>query len=178
RIEGFRDWVGFSTQHPGVDPRAQARNFADDLGELSVAEALVPGLRPGETVHVGGDAHAPMRPGTNDPLTSFDLTVQGPHGQRNIEVYSPSGAPSHGQLGTAINHARDKIVRDPTLPAGLHTQGSIEAAVRLGWPPATNRAGGGDVVTAPNGDVSIHTADGRIINRGNFFEDYVNTLNS
>lgn len=177
RIQGFRDWVGFSTQRPGVDPQAQARNLADDLGELQVAQALTPGLRPGESVHVGGDAHAPNRPGTTDPLTSFDLTVQGPHGQRNIEVYSPSGPPQHGQLGAAINHARDKIVRDPTLPAGLHTQGSIEAAVRLGWPPPVNQTGGGRVVTAPNGDVRIHTRDGRTIDRGNFFDDYVNTLN-
>ena len=177
RLTGFNDWVRFSTnQRPGVDPASQARNFRDDLGELTVARSLAGELRPGETVRVGNDANALTRP-NGDALPSYDLRIEGPN-PRNIEVYSPAGnRPSPSDLSGAINHAQAKIIADPSLPAGHQTTGSVEGAVRVQWPPANNSTRAGTVETAKNGDIDLIAPDGRRIPQGNFFRDYLNTLN-
>ncbi len=185
RVRGFADWVRFSTaQRPGVSPAQQARNLLDDVGELAVAEAMTASLRPGEAVRVGGDAHARTRPGTSDLLPSFDLTVEGGAASRNVEVYSPQASrPEVGHLGEAINHAADKIISDPALPAGYRTSGQVEAAVRLAWPPPNNTTGAGTIEIAANGDITLVTRPdsagvSRRISRGNFFDAYVANLNN
>lgn len=180
RIQGLGDWVRFSTaQRVGASPADQARNFGDDLGELLVAENVARGLSPGGRVRVGNDANALKHPTTGNTLRSYDLVVTDGGVQRNVDVYSPTGAqPDVGDLGQAINHAADKIISDPTLPATFHTQGRIEGAVRLGWPPTDNKVKAGTITTAQNGDVRLLTPNGMTIDRGNFFDDYVGTLNN
>jgi hypothetical protein len=179
RIRGFGDWVRFSTaQKPSITPADQARNFLDDVGELQVAETMSRSLQTGERVAVGGDARARTRPGTSNLLTSFDIMVTGARAPRNVEVYSPQGtSPNVGDFGTAINHAANKIISDPSLPAGYQTTGSVEAAVRINWPPPNASTRAGTIETSLNGDVTLVTGDGRRISRGNFFGDYVNNLN-
>jgi hypothetical protein len=179
RITGFEGWVRFSTaQSAGTSPAEQARNFLDDVGELSVAEGMSRTLRPRERVEVGGDARQRTRPGTSEFLPSFDIAVTGGSTPRNVEVYTPNTArPTVGDLGTAINHAADKIIVDPALPADYQTGGHAEAAVRISWPPASSTTGAGTIESAPNGDIVLVTGDGRRIPRGNFFADYVANLN-
>ncbi|MCK6545944.1 DUF4157 domain-containing protein [Myxococcota bacterium] len=180
RIGGFGGWVRFSTaQRPGVAPAEQTRNFLDDVGELQVAESMSATAGPRARVEVGGDARADLRPGTVDQLLpSFDIRVVGERTGRNVEVYSPTGArPVVGDLGAAINHAADKVISDPALPAHLRTTGRVEAAVRIPWPPPDNVVGAGTLRTAPNGDVTLIGGDGVHRPRGNFFGDYLPILN-
>jgi hypothetical protein len=179
-ISGFADWVRFSTaQKPGVVPAEQARNLLDDIGELQVADTMTRSIQKGESVQVGGDAHKKLRPGTGDQLTSFDITVTGSKTPRNVEVYSPTGdTPVVGDFGTAINHAADKVIADPTLPADYQTRGSVQAAVRVNWPPPSKTTPGGTIATAVNGDVTLTISTGKVIPKGNFFETYTKNLNS
>lgn len=182
QIGGFAAWVRFSTaQRPGVDPAQQARNFLDDVGELVVAEAMSRSVTRGQRVEVGGDARARLRPGTDQQLPSFDIEVTGGPSPRNVEVYSPEVAPGqaaqHQHLGSAIRHAADKAIADPSLPAGYQTRGSVEAAVRIPWPVPDRRVGGGTIQTASNGDVTLVQGNGVRRPMGNFFGDYVSILN-
>lgn len=66
---------------------------------------------------------------------------------------------------------------DPALPRSLRTTGAVEAALVTRWPPPTQHTRAGTVETARNGDITLVTGNGRRIARGNFFEDYVATLN-
>jgi hypothetical protein len=180
RIGGFTEWVRFSTaQRPGVVPAEQARNFLDDVGELQVAETMSQAVGPRQRVEVGGDARAQLRPGTTDQLLpSFDIRVVGAQQARQVEVYTPSGAtPDIGDFGTAINHAAEKVISDPTLPASYRTTGIVEAAVRIPWPVPNRTTRAGVIETAQNGDVTMVQGNGVRRPLGNFFEDYVPILN-
>jgi hypothetical protein len=176
RLVGFADWVRFSTgQAAAADPIGQARNLLDDVGELRVALTMARTLPEGSRVRVGADALAKLEPVRGDRLPSFDLVVEGP-AQRNIDVYSAwTSNPSRSELIRAINHAADKVLGAP-LPEALWTVGSAEAAVRLRWPPETRTTRGGRVTTDADGNVTLLTGNGLVIDRGNIFEEYLWTL--
>jgi Domain of unknown function (DUF4157) len=180
RIGGFGEWVRFSTaQRPGVVPAEQVRNFLDDVGELQVAEAMSQSVGPRQRVEVGGDARAQLRPGTADQfLPSFDIRVVGAPQARQVEVYSPdTSTPQIGDFGRAINHAADKIIADPALPASYRTTGIVEAAIRIPWPVPDRATGGGTIETARNGNVTLVQGNGVRRPMGNLFDDYVPILN-
>ncbi len=177
RLSGLEDWVALSTgQLPGSDPGMQARNFLDDLGELRVALAMAPLLEPGDVLRVGADLRAARNPATGDLLPSFDLVAEGA-ARCNIDVFCPmTPHPSRSELTRAINHAADKVVRDPAVPEELWTTGLVGAAVVLRWPPPDREVRGGLVHVEPDGTQTLSTADGRTIEQGNLFEQYLASL--
>ena len=195
RIEGFADWVRFSTgQRPGRSPEQQTRNFMDDVSELYAAESHLARASDQHRAIVGGDARAGLRPGTTDPLPSFDLQIVGPNGQvQNIEVFSPRNHVEYQDFAEAIRHAADKVINDPSLPASLQTRGEVEGVVRIRWPRPPKSVKGGQLSFGQNGDLTITgrkptkgrktggtSEAGETFTRrqGNLFNDYIKRLNS
>ncbi len=173
-IIGLDDWITYNTRTNQATSDAAVRQQLDDnLAELTAARGEA--ALSGERIDVGGD----LRPATRangDQLRSFDLVTA--DGSRNIEVYSPDGDASITTFNGAINHAAAKIIDDPSLPPDVQTTGTVEAALVTDWPPPGGmRPNGMRHIVAENGDVTLLTADGRVIPRGNLFDDYVTALN-
>ncbi len=172
-ITGLDDWITYSTRtQQATSQSAVLEQFNDNLAELAAARSEA--NRTGEVFDVGGDARPQFGPDGRQ-LTSFDITSA--DGTRNIEVYSFEGAPRNRTFNTALNHAADKIVDDPSIPRSQHTQGSVEAAVVVDWPPPSADLGGARHIIHANGDMEILTPNGEVANRGNLFENYLEDLN-
>jgi hypothetical protein len=181
RISGLNDWAEFSTKasRPGISQGGIRNTLLDDVNELKVA------LRTAETdpnahVRVGQDAHAGTRPGTTDQkLPSFDIVVERGGKPTNVEVKTNSADRLKiGDFGDAINHAADKIVDDPNVPAADRTTGSVEAALVATWPEPPRSAGGGRTITVDaDGNVVLRMPNGREIGQGNLFAEFLDILN-
>lgn len=178
-ISGLGDWITYSMRAgAGADAAAVRAELWDDVSELLVAQNIA--SEPGFTVRVGNDLTPSVHPVTGDALPSFDLRVTDPSGDvLNIDVYSPGSRVDYGDFGTAINHARDKIITGAGgVPSGLQTSGDVQAALQITWPPPARVLDNGtEVRVAADGAVTFVTPDGRNISRGNFLEDYVDILN-
>ena len=181
RIPELDDWVKFSVNPGAARTQELADNLLDDISELRVALGFTDELDPNEVIRVGNDLNAEYHPvEKNKTLPSFDHIVTGGPVQRNIEVFSPyDRAANVTNFGKAMNHAADKIIRGGGVLPSQETRGLIEAAVVVRWPPSVASLRSGRIETALNGDVTLATGgtSARRIPKGNFFEDYVRTLN-
>lgn len=173
QISGLNDWVDFSTQtNNAKDPKLVRDNLNNDVNELKVALSVAE-QDPDARVQVGGDAHADLRPGTIQRMSSFDVGVDSSDRRTNIEVTTNNNKYDRlevDDLGQAINHAAKKVTDGTT--------GEVEAALVTTWPQEPHSRKGRTIDVDSDGNTTMTMQDGRQINQGNLFDDYADILNS
>jgi hypothetical protein len=170
RIRGLDDWIRFSARK---DPADLNRTVA----ELSVARRLA-NENPGAVINVAGDANAPLRPGTNERLPSFDITVEGPRGNviRSIEVTTIDAPVSREpQITPGIRHASDKAAE--RIASGNPIPGDLEVNIRMQVDVGVTPQGGVMREVLPDGTVNLRRPDtGAIVRTSNIFDDFADHL--
>lgn len=172
QISGLNDWVDFSTQtNNAKDPKLVRDNLNNDVNELKVALSVAE-QDPDARVQVGGDAHADLRPGTIQRMSSFDVGVDSSDRHTNVEVTTnKENRLDVADLGDAINHAAEKV--------NDGTTGRVEAALVTTWPQEPYSVKGGRTIDVDaDGNATMIMKGGREVGQGNIFDDYAATLNS
>ena len=157
-VAGLTDWLAFVTK------KGSAADIGRTIIELREARTTA-ALHPGAVVHVGGDLHAPRRPGTaQETLPSFDLTVRDRAGTvvQSVEVTTVAGPVNRpADIKKAVDHAGDKAMERER--AGIPVEGRKEARIELQLAVGTHALGGGATRTVePDGTITARRPDGSL----------------
>jgi hypothetical protein len=176
RIRGMKDWL----QYNGDKAPAQ---LAEAAAELSVARQLA-SENPGMVVRVGRENNAPVRPGTDQRMKEFDLSVETPGGEvvKVVEVTSvATPVANKGDVSGGVRHAVDKVVdrQGSTHPL----QGDREALIHMTLDVGKKKTPGGGQVREilPDGTLTFFRPDGTTpirsnATRGNVYQDIAANL--
>jgi hypothetical protein len=175
RAAGLEDWVSFHGVK-GMDELVTSTN------ELREVQRLVDQY-PDAVIRMGGEQHAPIRPGTHDErMPAFDLTIE--HGgavDRSVEVSTVQDPVAQvPQFTTAVRHAADKVAE--RAGAGMDIPGALDAAIyhRLDVRERSLGRGKARMIDA-DGNVRIVTRDKLGVIRheqdaGNLYDDFTEHL--
>ncbi|MHA6618479.1 preprotein translocase subunit SecA [Pseudonocardia sp. DLS-67] len=175
RIVGMKDWLEYNA---GKAPA----QLAEAAAELGVARQLAR-ENPGMVVRVGLENNAPMRPGTNQPMKEFDLTVETPDGQvvASVEVTSvdkPVSQPS--DVTNGVRHAVDKAADRQGTPTPI--AGNRQVIIHMSLDVGRRSMRGGLIrEIQPDGTLTLFRPDGKTPikdNRstGNLYDDIAQNL--
>ena len=93
----------------------------------------------GSTVDIAGDVSAPVRPGTTDPMPSFDIEVRGPGGaaSHSVEVTTVDAPVRQASdLTNGVRHAGDKAASRIAEVARSRVSWSPPSVCGSTWAPA------------------------------------------
>ncbi len=162
RVKGLADWIEFG-----------AAKSETDLGRVAheLREARRQALEnPGFIVNIGGDGRAPVRAGTSERMSSYDMTVESPSGQviANVEVTEIRGPLyADAELGDAVRHGIGKV--KARIADGVPITGERHVTIVGELRKARVHKGGTHEISR-DGERTLRTRDGRVISEGNLYE--------
>jgi hypothetical protein len=165
RIRGLADWIE-AAKTGATDPAELALELREALRQTREKPAAI--------LHIGGDHRAPMRPGTTEKMSSFDMTAESRSGQvaTSIEVTSVD-APLYEapNIRHAVHHGIDKIKKRIADRAPIPGEHELTILAELGGPTTKKQKSGSRRIDPSNGEMLLTTAEKlpRTINQGNLY---------
>jgi hypothetical protein len=169
RLKGLGDWLKFNAEK-SLHELTEATRELREAGRLA-------NDNPAAIVHIGREAHAPIRPGTTEAMPEFDITLEIPGGtvQRSVEVTTVQNRVANfSDLTNAVRHAADKVAS--RAGEGAPIPGAHDVIIEMELAVGRRAVDAGTVEILPNGTKHLITGDGRTIRSSNLFDDFAMNL--